>query len=357
MSTQQRQQKHRQQNLTFIVGTGRSGSTTLSRIVNLHPGVLSLNELFASVMAPRVLSEEPLDGAEFWSHVAGPTPVFDRMIRSGVPLPEFLYPRLPSTRYSAETTGIPAILLMTLPHLSDDPDGLLDTLTPTVESWPVREPAAHWEALFAALAELTGRTGATVERSGYSLGHVPVLRSLFPHARFVHLYRDGPDCALSMSRHSGYRLIRSLYEMAELCGLESPGELTEEHIALLPPELAALLAERFEPGVLMDRPVPVERFGELWSRLIEEGVRDLAALPESVRTTLAYEDLLDDPHGELTRLAAFIGVKPLPEWLDEGSALLDGGGRRGSAARNLSPGELAALREVCAPGERALARQ
>ena len=38
-------------------------------------------------------------------------------------------------------------------------------------------------------------------RSGSSLPFVSVLRQLFPEARFVLQYRDGPDCAMSMSRH------------------------------------------------------------------------------------------------------------------------------------------------------------
>lgn len=181
--------------LTFIVGTGRSGSTALSRIVHAHPDVLSLNEFLSSVQS-RGFPEGRLDGGEFWRLLADPNPQFERMIRNGVPMPEFLYTRRPG-RFATETTGIPALSLMVLPHLTDDPDGLFDELEGQVRGWPDRTAAGHYEALFNLLCTRFGRT-AVVERSGYSLHRVPLLRKAFPQARFVHLFRDGPDCALSM---------------------------------------------------------------------------------------------------------------------------------------------------------------
>ncbi|MFG2525973.1 sulfotransferase [Streptomyces sp. NPDC048527] len=57
--------------MTFVVGTGRSGSTALSEILRLHPAVLSLSELLATI-EPGALPEEPLDGEEFWEILALP---------------------------------------------------------------------------------------------------------------------------------------------------------------------------------------------------------------------------------------------------------------------------------------------
>lgn len=338
--------------LTFVVGTGRSGSTALSGILRLHPDVLSLNELFACMPGEALLRERTMDGPGFWRVLTEPNELFDSMIRSGTPLPEFLYNRRPDPRHSATTTGIPAISLMTLPHLTDGPDELLDDLEPVVTGWPARPAPLHWTALFDALGTRAGGRRAAVERSGYSLGRVPRLHRSFPRARFVHLHRDGPDCALSMSRHPGYRMIAVQREILGRLGLASPEELTGERIARLPPDLAPLLEPQFDPALLMEREMPVPGFGSLWSELIAEGAGALRDVPEPQRTGMSYERLLGDPRGELARLARFIGVPPLPRWLDEGAARLDGG-RSGSALR-LPARELAELRECCAPGARAL---
>ncbi|WP_281291460.1 sulfotransferase [Streptomyces botrytidirepellens] len=341
------------QNLTFIVGTGRCGSTAMSQVVNLHPDVLSISELFASIPDPELLSETPLSGPEFWGYLCRPNPVTNSMIKNGATTPEFLYPRLPKRRYDAGTTGIPAISVMVLPHLTDDPDALLDELEPVVTAWPTRAPADHWRALFAALAARFGGPGAVVERTGLSIGRVPEMRRCFPEARFLHLYREGPDCAVSMSRHYSFRMIPLLREMADHCGLDSPYQLTPAHAAQLPPDLAPLLTERYDPALVTERHIPLAEFGTLWSETIIDGLAKLEEVPASLRTTMSFETLLDEPEKELVRLAEFLGVEPLPAWLDAATALLDSG-RRGNALK-LAEEERAALLDACAPGTRALA--
>lgn len=338
--------------LTFVIGTGRSGSTLLSRIVNAHPDVLSLNEFMASV-GDAAFPDGQVTGEEFWELLARPAPHFERMIRSGVPLPEFLYTRRPG-RFASQTTGIPALSLMVLPHLTDDPDGLLDDLQAAVVQWPERTAVAHHQEMFGLLCTRFGRT-AVVERSGYSTGWAPGLRAAFPDARFVHMFRNGPDCALSMSRHTGYRMISLLHEIKARAGIASFSELTDDHVRSLPADLAPLLDDRFDPALVRDRDIPLRTFGTLWSALVTEGTEFLSQLPAGQGTTLSYEDLLDSPTDELSRLAAFIGVPPLPQWLLTGSALLDHS-RRGSAQR-LPAAEFDELRESCARGTHVLERQ
>ncbi|MEU6388060.1 sulfotransferase [Streptomyces sp. NPDC046939] len=336
--------------LTFVIGTGRSGSTALSRILHTHPDVLSLNEYMASV-GDTAFPEGRVSGAEFWEALFRPTPYFASMIRSGVLMPEFLYTRHPG-RYTADGAGIPALSLMVLPHLTDDPDGLLDEVRAAIVGRPERTAAQHHEALFDWLCARFGRS-AVVERSGYSTGWVPKLRAAFPYANFVHLYRDGPDCALSMSRHPGYRVITLMREIRERTGVDNLGDLTPAHVRALPPDLAPLLNERFDPALVRDRNLPLSRFGALWSELVTQGAEFLDTLPAGQRAVLSYEDLLDDPRAELTRLAAFVGVEPHAPWLDGACARLDSG-RRGSAARELTAEDFSDLAASCAPGTRVL---
>lgn len=334
--------------LTFVVGTGRCGSTAVSTILNSHPAILSLNELLTSIGVQGIPDAE-LTGREFWQLIAAPNTVFDAMIRGDVGLPEFLYPRNPG-RFSAEVTGIPAISLMVLPHLTADPDGLFDELSEVVARWPRRLTSQHYEALFQWLRSRFGRS-VTVERSGYSLHWIPVLRRRFPQAKFVHLFRNGPDCAVSMSQHPGLRVILLRHRIMDSLGIRSLTELTPEDKASLPPELAGILADRFDASTVW-QPIPLEDFGGLWSRLVQEGLDHLAKVPADSRMSLSYEALCSDLDGELRRLADFLGVSHSPSWLASARSMFDLN-RQGASAR-LPAAELATLRQRCAPGTGAL---
>jgi hypothetical protein len=336
--------------LAFVVGTGRTGSTMLSRILRMHPEVLSINELFVSVNGADALPDFPVDGADFWEALSTPNMVFDAMIANGTPLPEFLYNRTPGRHFSAEDGGIPAICLMVLPHLTEDPDTVFEALGDEIPDWPERPIAEHYEALFALLSDRFGGR-ITVERSGHSLEWVPNLRATFPHAKFVHMYREPADCALSMSRHLGFRSSALVHEVLELAGVESVFELTPEILQNLPSDLAGF-TDGFTFEAIRDREVPVTRFGRLWSDMITRGVANLEPIPADERTVLKYEDLLAEPESELIRVAEFIGFEADEKWLRAGAELLDD--TRSGAASRLAPEELAALREACEPGIKAL---
>src|SRR5215471_9125479 len=114
---------------TFVVSTGRSGSTLVSGMVRLHPDVLSLSDLFVNLL-PGAFPPGPLTGDAFWDVLGRPRRRETLMLRLGIADDEILYRLGPGARFTAET-GVPPLLLTTLPHLTDAPEALLDA----IEGW------------------------------------------------------------------------------------------------------------------------------------------------------------------------------------------------------------------------------
>ncbi|MFD9061019.1 sulfotransferase [Kitasatospora purpeofusca] len=333
--------------ITFVVGTGRCGSTMLSRALQAHPDVLGMNEFFTSLAAKGdgAFQDRPIDGRRFWSLLSEPALTFDAIAASAFRTAEMIYP-YGEGRFRPET-GVPAIAHMTLPALTADPDALHDDLAAVVPHWPTRPVADQYRALFTDLGQRLRRS-VVVERSGASVAFLPALRALFPEARFVHLSRSGPHCARSMSRHAAFRTLLLRTEAVESLGLASPFDLGPEHGALLPDHLAHLVG-KVDVDRVMRTPMPLAAFGKLWSHLMTRGVDEFLRLPPQRRMTLAYEDILDRPEHHLGRLAAFSGAEPHPAWLHEAAASVV----RTDRPPVTDPDTLSA----CAPGERALERQ
>ncbi|WP_433789714.1 sulfotransferase domain-containing protein [Actinoplanes sp. CA-252034] len=327
---------------TFVISTGRCGSTLVSRMLREHPSVLSVSELFSTVRG-RDCFDGILDGAEFWRMLSAPDRAVDVMVEAGLGVSELVYPY--ATGRFGTADGIPAICHMTLPMLTDDPDALHDELAAELPTWPARPIADQYRAFFAHLAARFDRP-VMVERSGGSLSMVPALRRLFPEARFVYLARNGPDSARSMSRHAGFWLMLLAREAARIAGVASPDQLGPDHFRLLPATLNRLLTTPDALPEVMRQDVPVTAFGALWSTMATEGAGELLRLPSERWMMTTYEDLTATPEAELTRLAAFLGVDAAPQWLGNAAGLVE----QPRHDDHPDPRLLAALRRACAPG-------
>ncbi len=341
--------------LTFVVGTGRCGSTMLSRLLREHPDVLSMSEFFSTLRIAAASGRAgfpvgEVDGAQLWRLLASPFPMLDAMISGGLRTSEMLYPA--DGRFGP-ATGIPLVSHYVLPMLGADPDWLFDELAAEVPRWPRRPAAAQYQNLFGFLAGRLGRP-VVVERSASSLHLVPLLHAQFPAARFVHLYRDGPDCALSMSRHPAFR--REILAIGAVRAVKLPAGSTLQQVNdALPERFRGLVCPPYDARKLRSFPIPVEVFGrDRWSPMICAGVAALGRLPAASRTSLRYEDLVADPAASLARVAGFIGIGAPGEWLDLAGRTVDPT-RTGTAAAELEAGALARLRAACEPGTRALA--
>ena len=343
--------------LTFVVGTGRCGSTMLSRLLREHPDVLSMSEFFstlriAAASGPSRFPANEMDGTQLWRLLASPFPMLDAMISDGLRTSEMLYPD--GGRF-APATGIPLVSHYILPMLGADPDWLFDALAAEVPRWPARPAAAQYQELFAFLARLLSRP-VVVERSASSLPMIPLLHAQFPAARFVHLHRDGPDCALSMSRHPAFRREILAIGAVRATRTKLPAGSTLQQVNdALPERFRGLICPPYDARKLRDFPIPVEVFGrDRWSPMICAGVAALAQVPTTAWTSLRYEDLLADPMPNLARLAEFIGISAPRDWLDLAARTVDPT-RTGTAVAELDADALARLQAACEPGTRALA--
>lgn len=343
--------------LTFVVGTGRCGSTMLSRILHRHADVLSVNEFFAGLEATwpgaargfSYFPEGEMDGHELWNLLAAPLPFIDAIVRYGLKMPELRYPY---ARGRFDTvTGIPMLCHSVLSTLTDDPDRLFDKLATEVPSWPTRPAACHYRALFTLLADALGRR-VIVERSGGSVHKVRQLRRAFPEAHFVHMYRSGPDTALSLSRFVLARL--SAITAIAAAKAKLPSRSAPEVIEAERPEFKGMLAPPYDLERLMAYPIPLEVFGRTWSGMTCAGLAALQKLPAGMWTNIRYEDLLGPGlEPELTKLAEFIGVAASAQWLGTAGTMIDRS-RAGSARAQLDPASLAELCAACDRGEQAI---
>jgi hypothetical protein len=339
--------------LTFVVSTGRCGSTMLSRIFSKHPDVLSLSEFFRAITDERTQPMLPigdLDGQELWRLFSATSPDVDGFVLADLASTEMCYP-YNRGRFDP-AVGVPAICHATLPLLTDDPDTLFDHLAAEMSSWPKRSATEQYEAIFATLAKRLNRH-AVVERSGASLILVPTFRQLFPDARFVFMYRDGVDCALSMSHHSHFRYQAIIAEALRVTGLSWATPLSDIE-AVAPEEFKGVLVPPFDTLRFKLFPIPLTTFGVSWAWQTRVGIAALSAAPLDTLIMLKYEKLLADPKAELTTLANFIGITARPDWLEAASTLIEPS-RAGGATARLDPGTLAALNDACEPGTETIA--
>jgi hypothetical protein len=332
----------------IVVSTGRCGSTMLSNMLRLNPEILSLSEFF-SLLMPDPFPAGELDAAAYWRLLSEPWVFFRYVYRLGLRVPEFLYEPGPGSRFTA-STGIPPILVTALPHLSGDPDGLYAEVEAFAAGLTPASAAAQHRRLIGWLCERLGAR-AWVERSGSSLLYLSQLADLFPDAKFVHLYRDGRECAYSFSRHPAFRLgavsamLHSRLGVSPYLGDDTPPER-------VPPDLRPLMPETFDHEAFGRFDVSATEAGQFWSDMIMPALDVLASLPAERVLQVSYENLVADPRPALLRLARLAGLPEThPGWLDRAAQLAEPRSARWTA---LPHEQISELTRVCEPAMRRL---
>ena len=332
---------------SFVLSSGRSGSTMLSDILASHPEIASLSEFF-TFLGTRSLLPGRVSGARYWQRLSRQTPLYRQLFTAETAPREFLYAGR-GRRFPHD--NVPPILATTLPHLTDRPDALFDALARTVPLQPRQTMPDHHRALFAHLARETGAR-LWVERSGLSLMQARVLRQGFPEAKFVFLHRDGRDVALSLRDFIPARLIVWSWYLFRKLGANP--------IAISAPTGASrklwLFERLFTPVFPIARalatPPPLAACAGFWSEMVLSALPEYHALPPERRMLLGYETLCADPAREIARLVRFLGAEPSPRWLANAARVPE---RRPPRWQSLPPADRHALSQATESARAALA--
>ena len=331
----------------LVLSTGRCGSTMISDVLNLHPDVLSLSEVF-SLLGPLALFGKRVSGKAMWALCSRQNPALRVLLSADTIISEILYPfGDPRARY--DTLNVPPILCTMLPHLTADYERLYDELEPVVRARPRTDLADQYRHLFEWLRERFERR-VWVERSGGSLMSVPRLRRLFPEARVVHVYRDGRDTAMSMSQHPAFQITVATLDRLQRLGVR-PLENTAE-AGVVGSLLAQLVLRLVNPERMVRREVDLAVYGALWSQMILRGHRLLADLPPHRVLALRYEDVVQRPQEKLRELIAFIDPSLSNDaWLQQAARIPQPNPPK---YLSLRPEAQRRLTDACAPGLEAL---
>lgn len=327
----------------LVLSTGRCGSTMISDMLNRHPGILSVSEFF-SFVGPRAFVGRRPSGEHMWRLYSRPGRRIRGLKQFGVPS-ELLYPLdSPAARFSL--TDLPPILAVTLPHVTPEYYDLYDDCRSFVREQPRQPPAHHHRQVFEWLAEKLGRR-VWVERSGGSLLWASRLLRAFPDARLIHVFRDGRDTALSMSRHPPFRAMLAIRNQLRPLGLDPMSWVVSESGALVA-LLDGFAGRLVRLSRLRLERVALSEFAWFWSRMIEIGHEVFGDFTSDRLLNVAFEDVQASPASQMRRIIRFISPELEDDaWLHEVSSIPR---PTPSKFERLEAEQRAAVTEACRPG-------
>lgn len=315
----------------FIVGTGRCGSTLLSTLMAHHPDALVLSEFFGGLDLVNSFREGAVDGQELAAILMQDHEIsnLNRMRRKVDR--EIL---IDVDRYAS--VRLPAIMLVCLPALTDDPEALMREIVGWARSRPTAPLGVHYGALFDWLTALFKKR-FWIERSGGSGEFFPGLRRAFPDARYLHIHRDGAEAAMSMFNHHHFKTHVSFYN-------DPP---TDAEI-----DRAIRQADEPEQGLIARRmadPGGPEDFGRFWTLSVALILSEVRNLDRDQYREFRFEDLHADPPAFLRSVCDHFEIGADAEWIDRAVASIRP--ERHQRADALTPEARARLDAAVFPGQ------
>jgi hypothetical protein len=280
----------------FLVGTGRCGSTLLRDILSLHP----------DIYVPTESHWIPLQ-YEFGGRLRQPVTFYTDIIE-----------RVFFTTGELTVDVMAAGIGISREDLFKATRARLAPAAVTVVEFN--------NALYSVFAAATGRSVVGDKTPDYC-SYMPLLQSLWPDAKFIHLIRDGRDVALSMSKHPGYHRMASL---------------------LIPNWVPLALDRRYAMINRLDREPSLDDYIRLWALRMQRALDDGKRLKAGSYSEIKYENLVQDPRAEMNRLAEFLGVSLPQEWLVQVEGMVQVGNTNKIADRALWEALTAVGRETLA---------
>jgi hypothetical protein len=148
-----------------------------------------------------------------------------------------------------------------------------------------------------------------------------LIQSLWPDAKFIHVYRDGRDVALSMTEVMSFRLLAA-WQINHWWAL-SFKKLYE-----------AKLPEAQEE-------IPIERFFWVWHSRIMRTFDEASRLAPGSYMPIRYERILNEPEAILEEVGNFLDFTPDDEWIPKASSIVV----RGNINKNLKRPEYKLMTE------------
>jgi hypothetical protein len=119
-----------------------------------------------------------------------------------------------------------------------------------------RDPASVFDFVLGSLAKKSGKA-IWCEKTPMHVRHISLLSAKFPNAKFIHIVRDGRDCAASFHRRWGFSPLRTIAR---------------------------------------------------WKHSVAEGIRQGRALDEGRYLEVSYEQITADPEPTLRTVLSFLGL-------------------------------------------------
>jgi hypothetical protein len=266
--------------VAFLVGAGRSGTTLVYKLLCLHPSVAYISNYenrlpwFPDGLAARFAAQRTEDKLRAWFGVGGNAYYTNRpWLKKALPTPhegEAVY----------AACGVP---------LHPAPGARADV-----------RMACALRCRFESIRRGSGARLFVSKRTANNR-RLPLLRSVFPAARYVHLVRDGREVAQSLSTVSWWDGHTIWWDGRTARQMESDGES----------RLAVCTRN--------------------WVREIEALQAGLAGVDPRQVLTLRFENLLREPLPQLQRVLGFLGLDCPASFRDAVARLRLGSGREAVA--------------------------